>query len=126
MQEEGRCPYCNIIMSFTKSISLHGKLLLFPYKLYLCYRHGYFVWRGKKRGHILADFSKLEQEAEVKQLTPEVREDEYAKSPIIKLKCYLCSYKWKQFLTPWVTSSKTIFCPNCKTELDKDEIMMKK
>jgi uncharacterized paraquat-inducible protein A len=126
IQEEGRCPYCDIKMTSTKSVSLHGKVLLFPYSLYLCYRHGYFIWRGRKKGHVLADFSKIEQEAEIKPLSPEAKEDEYAKSPIIELKCYICGYKWKQFMTPYVSSSKTILCPNCKAELDKDKAIIKK
>ncbi|MEM1574088.1 MAG: hypothetical protein QXY96_06405 [Candidatus Methanomethylicaceae archaeon] len=125
IEEERRCPYCGIVMSSTKSIGLHGKLLSFPYSIYLCYRHGYFVWRGRN-GYTLADFSKLEKEAEIKQLTPEAKEDEYAKSPIIELKCYICNYKWKQYTTPWLISSKTIFCPDCKAELDKDKTLMKK
>jgi hypothetical protein len=56
-------------------------------------RHGYFIFRGRKKGHVLADFSKIEQEIEIKSLLPEAKEDGYTKFLIIELKCYICGYK---------------------------------
>jgi hypothetical protein len=118
-RERGRCPYCYASMVPTMHVSWHGKYLSFPYPIYLCYRHGYFVWRGEGKGHILADFSKLKHEAiEVRDESPNALGDVYAESPIVKMKCKYCGYEWKQYLTPWVTYDKGVWCPNCDSFLD--------
>ena len=118
-EEMGRCPYCDSRMESTMGVSWRGKYLGFAYPVYLCYRHGYFIWRGSRRGHVLADFSKLEKEAiEVKVEPPEAKPNAYAEAPIIEIKCKYCGYRWKQYLTPFVKLDKGVWCPDCRSFLD--------
>jgi len=52
----------------------------------------------------------------------------YAESPIVKIKCKYCGYEWKQYLTPWVTYDKGVWCPNCDgfLDLNKDNPIVEK
>jgi len=122
VEVEGRCPYCDTAMTHTSSVSWHGKSYTFPYSLYLCYRHGYFVWRGRK-GHLLFELPKFDREAtEISSIPLGVPENEFIKSSIKVLKCKFCRFKWRQFITPWVVADKRLSCPCCHATLNLEEV----
>jgi len=118
-KEMGRCPYCYNRMDSFMGVSWRGKYLEFPYPIYLCYRHGYFVWRGSSKGHVLAEFLKLEKEAiKVKAEPPGTPSNAYAEAPIVEIKCKFCGYKWRQYLTPFTKHDNGVWCPDCRSFLD--------
>jgi len=127
-ETEGRCPLCRDgkAMTHTISISCDGKSYTFPYRLYHCFWHGYFVWRGKK-GHQLADFSKLQHEAtRVDPLPPEVPTPTPADYLIVKMKCPFCKGEWKQYDKTWTTQSGGVICPSCGAEIPKEKAVVKR
>jgi len=125
LETEGRCPLCGRAMTHTISITCSGKSYTFPYRLYLCFYHGYFVWRGKK-GHQLADFSKLQREAiRVEPLPLGVPTNVYAESPIVKMKCPFCKDEWKQYDKTWTTQGGGVICPFCGAEIPKKKAVVK-
>ncbi len=121
---EGRCPLCDTAMTHTISITYRGKSYTFPYSIYFCFHHGYFVWRGKK-GHQLVDFSKLQHEAtRVEPLPPGVPTNLYAESPIVEMKCPFCKGKWRQYDKAWTTQSGGVICPFCRAEIPKEKAVV--
>ena len=124
---EGRCPRCrrgSICRAMPKAVkSLRCDKLdyTFPFRIYWCQYHGYWIWRGNK--HELLDFSKIKHEA--------VRIEEFSPTPgaytptladylIVKMKCPHCGGKWKQYDKTW-TQNGNIFCPFCHAEISKEE-----
>jgi len=104
LKREGRCPIFNRAMRSTKTIywkdeNLNGwRLSFFPYLIYECKYHGAYVWRGDKRGHILANFSLLKRDAKKKEeIKSTDRSYQFCNSyKIIKVQCPYCEETWEQ------------------------------
>lgn len=104
--ETGRCPRCNIAMTYTKTIYWQHKTLNFPYRIYHCQYHGAFVWRRRK-GYELVDFSKSQRHATVTPSLPNVQWTDYT---IVKYKCPYCEEEWTQHKE--FHQSEKVRCPN--------------
>jgi hypothetical protein len=114
--QKGNCPYDgHAFDQTTKSVSWSGKTLTFPYPIYFCFYHGFFVWRKDK--NVLFELPKFEHEAiDISPLPPEAPDDAYLKCPIKMLKCKFCGSRWRQYITPFFVSDGKFCCPYCDGE----------
>ena len=125
---EGRCPLCinhRAMQKPVKSVSCDGKIYTFPYRLYYCHYHGYFIWRGNK--HELFNFSKLQHRAKVKPLPSGVPSPTLGDYRIVEMKCTEpeCGYEWRQYDKTW-TYDENVICPKCGVEIPKEKALVKR
>ena len=102
-----------------KSISCDGKRYTFPYRLYDCPYHGYFIWRGNR--HELFDFSKLKHRAKVEPLPAGAPSPTLADYLIVEMKCTECGNEWSQYDKTWLYDDKYVICPKCGAKIVKEE-----
>lgn len=132
-ETEGRCPLCKdssgigSVMDHRTFLTCDGKCYTFPYRVYYCFWHGWFVWRGKK-GHQLIDFSKLKHEAiEVEPLPSESPDTSaIADYSIVKMKCPYCEDEWEQYDKTWTTQDGCVICPSCGAKIPKGKAVVKR
>lgn len=124
---EGRCPLCRrgalcrAMESHVKSLRCDKLDYTFPFRIYWCKHHGYWIWRGNK--HELMDFAKIKREAikiEEHSAPPTAYTPTLADYLVVKLKCPYCKKEWKQYDKTW-THNGMIFCPFCGREISKEE-----
>ena len=108
-------------MSSTRSVAWRGKALFFPFNLYLCYYHGYFVWRRGR--HYLVNFEKLQHQAIDSE--PTDKSDYYAESKIVKMRCPFCGGKWRQYERVFTYEGEKIACPFCRAYIPKNSAITK-
>ena len=121
---KGRCPLCINHRAMGKPrihLTCERKSYTFPFRIYHCPYHGYFVWRGKK--HQLVDFSKLKHQAKkVESLPPESPDtNTIADYSIVKMKCPHCGGEWRQYDKTWTTQTGGVICPCCGAEIPKEK-----
>jgi hypothetical protein len=132
LETEGRCPlHVGIGRAMphrgVKSLVCDKVVYTFPFRIYYCHLHGYWVWRGKK-GHQLVNFSKLKHQAtKVEPLPPESPDTStIADYLIVKMKCPYCEHKWEQYDKTQLTQSGGVFCPDCGAEIPKEKALVKR
>lgn len=79
----------------TKTIYWQRKCLSFPYWIYHCRYHGAFIWKGRIKGHVLADFSEIQRDAKI-ELLPTDSPVQYVEYEIVSMKCPYCEETWEQ------------------------------
>ena len=124
---EAECPLCRHAMPHRgqKSLSCDKVIYTFPFRIYYCHYHGYWVWRGKK-GHQLVDFSKLKHQAiKVEPLPASVPSPTLLDYRIIEMKCPYCEGEWRQYDRTWTTQSGGVVCPLCHAEIPKEKAVKK-
>jgi len=125
---EGRCPLCGRAMPHrgVKSLTCDKVVYTFPFRIYYCHWHGYWVWRKNK--HELVDFSKIKHQAiRTEQLPPESPDTTtIADYLIVKMKCPYCGADWEQYDKTWTTQNGGVICPFCHAEIPKEEAMKDK
>ena len=110
-----------------KSLTCDKVVYTFPFRIYYCRWHGYWVWKGKK-GHQLVDFSKLKHQAtRVEPLPPDSPDTStMADYLIVKMKCPYCEHEWGQYDKTLTTQSGSITCPSCRAEIPKEKALVKR
>lgn len=127
-ETEGRCPLCINHRAMPhrgqKSLTCDKVVYTFPFRIYYCDRHGYWVWRRKK--HHLVDFSKLKHQAnKVEPLPPNSPDTStMADYLIVKMKCPYCEHEWGQYDKTLTTQSGGIICPSCGAEIPKEKALV--
>jgi len=126
-QVKGICPVCGKRMNVYKTIYWKGAMpnaLDFPYEIYHCDYHGAYIWRSRKNQ--LADFSKIQREATILPLSPELKERiKWVDYEIVEIQCPYCKEKWKQHKDfPPESWRGVVICPNGH-QISKDKAVQK-
>ena len=127
VETEGCCPLCRggKAMRHSISITCDGKSYTFPYPLYYCIWHGYFIWRRGK--HKLFNFSKHQCEAiRVDALPSEALTSKLEDYLIVEMECPYCKETWKQYDKTWTTQSGEVICPFDGAKIPKEKAVVKK